>query len=51
MGVNPTGYESEQVETTLDAGQEIPQPSDIDVLRKNHKEYKDWVWALVKSNL
>jgi predicted RNase H-like HicB family nuclease len=36
------------IEAALDAGQEIPQPSDIEALRKAHKAYKTWVWALVK---
>lgn len=35
------------IEAALDAGQEIPKPSDIDFLRKAHKAYKSWVWALV----
>lgn len=36
------------LEAALDAGQEIPQPSDIEALRKAHKTYRGWVWALVK---
>ncbi|MBI3525033.1 MAG: type II toxin-antitoxin system HicB family antitoxin [Betaproteobacteria bacterium] len=36
------------IEAALDAGQEIPQPSDIATLRKTHKAYKTWIWALVK---
>lgn len=36
------------IEVALDAGQEIPQPSDIEALRKGHKAFKNWVWALVK---
>ena len=36
------------IETDLDSGQDIPQPSGIDVLRKKHKERKTWVWAVVK---
>jgi len=36
------------IETALDSGQDIPQPSGIDVLRKKHKERKTWVWAVVK---
>ena len=36
------------IDVALDTGQEIPQPSDIEVLRKAHKAYKSWVWALVK---
>ena len=36
------------IEAALDAGQEVPQPSDVDAMRKAHREYKGWVWALVK---
>jgi predicted RNase H-like HicB family nuclease len=36
------------IDAALDAGTEIPQPSDIDALRKAHKAYRSWVWALVK---
>ena len=36
------------IDVALDTGQEIPQPSDIEALRKAHKAYKSWVWALVK---
>lgn len=36
------------IETALDAGQAIPQPSDIEALRRANKAYKGWVWALVK---
>ena len=36
------------METALDEGLEIPPPSDIEALRKAHKEFKGWVWALVK---
>jgi len=36
------------IETALDSGQDIPQPSGIDALRKKHKEWKTWVWAVVK---
>lgn len=35
------------IETTLDAGREIPRPSPIDALRKTHKVPKGWIWALV----
>lgn len=34
------------IDAALDAGREIPAPSDIAILRKRHKEYKGWVWAL-----
>lgn len=36
------------IEAALDAGQEIPQPSDIETLRKSRKAHKGWIWALVK---
>ena len=35
------------VETALDAGQAIPRPSSIDRLRRQHKDWKGWVWAVV----
>jgi predicted RNase H-like HicB family nuclease/predicted RNA binding protein YcfA (HicA-like mRNA interferase family) len=36
------------IETALDAGQDIPLPSSVEALRKKHKEWKTWVWAVVK---
>jgi len=36
------------IETAIDAGQDIPQPSSIEALRKAHKEWKNWAWAVVK---
>jgi len=36
------------IETAIDTGQDIPQPSSIEALRKAHKEWKGWTWALVK---
>ena len=36
------------IATALDDGQEIPQPTNIEALRKANKAYKGWVWALVK---
>jgi predicted RNase H-like HicB family nuclease len=36
------------IETAIDAGQDIPQPSSIEALRKAHKEWKGWAWAVVK---
>lgn len=36
------------IETTLDAGQDIPKPSSIEALRVAHPEFAGWVWALVK---
>lgn len=34
------------IETALDAGQDIPTPSSVDALRKTHKEFKSWIWAV-----
>lgn len=36
------------IETAIDAGQDIPQPSSIEALRQAHKEWKNWAWAVVK---
>lgn len=36
------------IETTIDAGQDIPKASSIAALRKAHKEWKGWTWAMVK---
>ena len=36
------------IEAAIDAGQDIPQPSNIEALRKAHKEWKGWAWAVVK---
>ena len=36
------------IETILDAGQAIPQPSAIDALRVAHPEFEGWLWGLVK---
>lgn len=36
------------IETALDSGQDIPQPSSVDAFRKKHKQWKSWVWAVVK---
>jgi predicted RNase H-like HicB family nuclease len=36
------------IEATMDAGDDIPGPSSIDVLRTNHPEFEGWLWALVK---
>ena len=36
------------IETALDMGQDIPAPSSIHVLRKKHREWKGWVWAVVQ---
>ena len=38
------------VETALDAGQDVPPPSTIEALRKKHKSWRGWVWAVVKVN-
>ena len=36
------------IECALDAGQDIPAPSDIQALRAAHPEFEGWPWALVK---
>jgi predicted RNase H-like HicB family nuclease len=36
------------IETAIDAGQDIPQPSGIDALRKANEEWRNWAWAVVK---
>jgi predicted RNase H-like HicB family nuclease len=36
------------IETALDAGQVIPEPSAIDTLRAAHAEFEGWLWGLVK---
>jgi predicted RNase H-like HicB family nuclease len=36
------------IEATMDAGDNIPAPSSIDMLRANHPEFEGWLWALVK---
>jgi predicted RNase H-like HicB family nuclease len=36
------------IEATLDAGQDLPPPSRIDVLRDRHQEWATWAWAVVK---
>ena len=43
------------IETALDTGywvlgtgQDVPQPSSVEALRKKHKEWKTWVWAVIK---
>jgi predicted RNase H-like HicB family nuclease len=35
------------MEEALDHGREVPKPSSIDALRRKHREWKAWVWALV----
>ena len=35
------------IEVALDAGQDIPPPSRVEVLRKQHKEWRAWVWAII----
>lgn len=35
------------IEVALDAGHDIPPPSSVEALRKKHKEWKAWVWAVV----
>ena len=36
------------IEAALDSGQEIPKPSSVEALRKRHKDWRTWVWAVVK---
>jgi predicted RNase H-like HicB family nuclease len=36
------------IDAALDAGQDIPQPSPIDLLRRQHKAWRTWIWALVE---
>lgn len=36
------------IEVAIDAGQDIPTPTDIEALRTVHPEFEGWVWALVK---
>jgi hypothetical protein len=36
------------LERRADSGKDIPQPSSVESLRKKHKEWKAWVWAVVK---
>ena len=36
------------IETALDTGQHIPKPSSVEALRKKHRKWKGWVWAVVK---
>ena len=35
------------IDAALDAGADIPAPSSLDQLRKRHKAWRHWVWALV----
>jgi predicted RNase H-like HicB family nuclease len=36
------------IDAMLDDGQPIPRPSSIDVLRMQHPEWAEWVWAVVQ---
>jgi len=36
------------IDAALDAGQDIPAPTPIDVLRARHKPWRQWIWALVQ---
>jgi predicted RNase H-like HicB family nuclease len=36
------------IDAALDAGHDIPPASSIDLLRKQHKEWQKWIWALVR---
>jgi predicted RNase H-like HicB family nuclease len=35
------------IDVALDNGQVIPQPSSIDVVRSQHPQAEDWIWAIV----
>ena len=35
------------IEAALDAGRDIPAPSSVDALRRKHREWRTWVWAVV----
>jgi hypothetical protein len=37
-----------RIDAALDAGLDIPPPTPIDQLRKKHKAWRAWVWALVE---
>jgi predicted RNase H-like HicB family nuclease len=36
------------IDAALDAGQDIPVPTPIDLLRARHKPWRHWIWALVQ---
>jgi predicted RNase H-like HicB family nuclease len=36
------------METVLDAGEDVPAPTSIEVLRAANQELGNWLWALVK---
>lgn len=36
------------IESAIHAGQDLPLPSDVDTLRGAHKEWNEWIWAVVK---
>lgn len=36
------------MEAALDQGQAIPPPTSVELLRKQHKAWKNWIWAVVK---
>jgi predicted RNase H-like HicB family nuclease len=38
------------IEVALDAGQDIPRPSDIATLRSQYPEWSAWFWAVVSIN-
>jgi predicted RNase H-like HicB family nuclease len=35
------------IEAALDAGRDIPPPSSVDALRRQHRQWRAWVWAVV----
>jgi predicted RNase H-like HicB family nuclease len=45
---NAEGAIAAWIETALDSGQDIPQPSSVDALRKKHTEWRMRQWAIVK---
>ena len=46
--VNAEEAISAWIDTALDRGIDIPSPTPIEVLRKKHKAWRSWVWALVQ---
>ena len=35
------------IDMALDTAQDVPRPSSVEALRKQHKEWRNWVWAVV----
>ena len=38
------------IEVALDAGQDIPVPSPIDVLRTAHPDFEGWLWEIGRAS-